>query len=192
MIIEGNGHEQLVCRHSAREQTRRGNPVTLKGNLSLKISLAKYLKALQPNMTTQKRNQATTNLLGVNDEQLKEAGLGNYLQEPGGQVEVVQIPRTTFLGVSPLPKFKMPFLECCDGSGDPDDRLQNYKTSMRLHGATEPPSCAWRSLQRQEKLQRNGSITYPGFSNLIQRPGICILQPSPTFTVIVGEKRTLK
>lgn len=42
---------------------------------------------------------------------------------------------------APLPKFKVTFLERYDGSGYPDDHLQNYRTAMRLHGATEVLHC---------------------------------------------------
>lgn len=32
-----------------------------------------------------------------------------------------------------LPRFKMPSLERYDGSGDQDDHIRNYKTTMKLH-----------------------------------------------------------
>src|SRR3954462_12325437 len=35
----------------------------------------------------------------------------------------------------------MPQLEKYDGSGDPDDHIQSYRTSMKLHGATDPLLC---------------------------------------------------
>src|SRR3954464_13634004 len=40
-----------------------------------------------------------------------------------------------------LPRFKMPQLEKYDGGGDPDDHIQSYRTSMKLHGATDPLLC---------------------------------------------------
>src|SRR3954462_6146273 len=35
----------------------------------------------------------------------------------------------------------MPQLEKYDGGGDPDDHIQSYRTSMKLHGATDPLLC---------------------------------------------------
>lgn len=40
-----------------------------------------------------------------------------------------------------LPKFKILFIERYDGSGAPDDHLQNYKTVIRLREATCPLLC---------------------------------------------------
>src|SRR3954464_5580286 len=36
-----------------------------------------------------------------------------------------------------IPRFKMPRLERYDGSGDPDDHIQSYRTSMKLQGAND-------------------------------------------------------
>src|SRR4051812_21481297 len=42
---------------------------------------------------------------------------------------------------APRSKFKTPSLEKYNGQGDPKDHVMNYKTAMRLHGATEPLMC---------------------------------------------------
>lgn len=59
-------------------------------------------------------------------------------------------PLASNLISTPLPNFKVPFLEHYDGSRDPDDHLQNYNNAVRLR---EPLNhlCARRSQQPNEK-----------------------------------------
>src|SRR3954463_965673 len=42
---------------------------------------------------------------------------------------------------APRTKFKAPSLEKYNGQGDPEDHVMNYKTAMRLLGATDPLMC---------------------------------------------------
>lgn len=62
-----------------------------------------------------------------------------------GQLRILRIPmRTplaTYLLNARLPCFKMSSLERYNGTGDLDERVQNYKTTMKLHGANEPLLC---------------------------------------------------
>src|SRR3954466_2985493 len=50
-------------------------------------------------------------------------------------------PLATHILNAHLPRFKMPQLERYDRSGDPDDHVQTYRTSMRLQGANDSLSC---------------------------------------------------
>src|SRR5436190_6734854 len=50
-------------------------------------------------------------------------------------------PLATHILNAHLPRFKMPQLERYDGSGDPDDHVQTYRTSMRLQGANDSLLC---------------------------------------------------
>lgn len=50
-------------------------------------------------------------------------------------------PLAMYLLNAPLPRFKMPPLERCDGTEDPGDRIHSYKSTMKLHGAKESLMC---------------------------------------------------
>lgn len=72
---------------------------------------------------------------GAKRDHIKKALDRRYLNSESDPLLASNVINTLLL------KFKMSSLEQCNGSGDLDDHLQEYKTVIRLHGATEPLMC---------------------------------------------------
>lgn len=66
--------------------------------------------------------------------------------------------------ITPLLMFKLPSLEHYDGSGDLENHIQNRKTTMWLHGVTEPllcmafPTTLWKAAKDWFNSLFHGSI----------------------------------
>ena len=70
---------------------------------------------------------------------MKEVVKGQALISMDALVLQTESPFTAWVLHFPLPaKFRMPPIEAFDGTKDPIDHLNTYKTQMELHGNQDP------------------------------------------------------